>query len=547
MRVRTFLLGMLGLFFPLIANAQAIYRPDFQPEAGAAEPDRYEITVDDARGALRVRAQLNHITREETICLPAFGQRFGETMQIVGIRTDQNVPLEAKLDRAGCLSKVTAGKCNFEYELIISQLPADRFWLPSELSPNRNGRMLVFPGESLFIERDANETSTHAAQTHVSITHGGQIVTTLAGSQNPDSHTDSQCFEAPDRYALTRSFWAFHVPRLIAASSGNLTWQLAFDPSAQPYIAEIERELSQILGFYSDLMRTKTPEHIALFLFHIPFDANYTHGFARQDGIVLEMGSKSARDARARRILMAHELFHLYNGENLRFETKHFAQTAWFREGMTQYIAMTALLSLGLISREDLYHWMSLSLSKQKRGVYDPYHHGFFLSLAIEQQWQKFGTNLSLPGFWRFLSQSPRWRERQSNQTIQALLTEYSAFDFKSFFKRYVSPSASLPLESILALNGLKIQKTHKLHATIGMEYGLDASKATLFVQKILRGSPSERAGLKPGDRISPAPNTDWNDASDKQITLIRKDQKLQMRIPTVPVSAETPIIRPST
>lgn len=547
MRVRTVLLGMIGLLFPLIANAQAINRPDLQPEDSPAGPDRYEITVDDARGALNVRAQLNHITREETLCLPAFGQRFGETMQIVEIRTDQNVPLEARLDRAGCLSKLTAGKCIFEYELIMSPLPADRFWLPSELSPNRNGKTLLFPGESLFIERAANETSTHAAQTHVRVMHSGQIVTTLAEAQHADTIADSQSFEAPDHYALTRSFWAFHVTDLIAASSGDMTWQLAFDPGARPYIAEIERELSQIIGFYSDLMRAKTPAHIALFLFHIPFDANYTHGFARQGGIVLEMGIKSARDARARRILMAHELFHLYNGENLRFETKHFAQTAWFREGMTQYIAMTALLSLGLISREDLYHWMSLSLSKQKHGVYDPYHHGFFLSLAVEQQWQQLGTNLSMPGFWRFLSQSPRWNARQTNKTLRELLEQYSAFDFKSFFKRYVSPSASLPLGAILALNGLSIQKAQKPQATIGMEYGLDAAKATLFVQKILRGSPSERAGIKPGDRIAPAPNTDWNDASDKQITVIRKGQRLQMRIPTVSVSSETTSVRPST
>ncbi|MBQ9244451.1 MAG: hypothetical protein IJ165_14735 [Proteobacteria bacterium] len=544
MRIRTAMLGIISLFLPVLASAQEIYRTEPLPE-DAALPDRYEITVDAARGALRVRAQLSHIAREETVCLPAFGQRFGETLQIVQIRTDQNVPMVAKLDRAGCISRVTAARCDFEYELIMSELPPDRFWLPSELSPSRNGKMLVFPGESLFIERGANETSTHASLTDVRVTDGGQIVTTLAPVLTPNGPANTQDFEAQSHYELTRSFWAFQVPKLLAASSEDLTWQLAFDPLYQTDIADIERELSQILGFYSDLMRTKTPTRIAIFLFDIPFDAHYTHGFARQGGIVLEMGRKAARDKRARRILMAHELFHLYNGENLRFENKSFAQTAWFREGMTQYIALTALLSLGLASRDDLYLWMSLSLSKQKPGVYDPYHHGFFLSLAIEQQWQRYQSGLSMPGFWRFLSLSPNWNEHQSNTTLQALLAQYSAFDFNSFFKRYVRTTAELPLEEILAVNGLTVQKQLKPQPSIGMEYGLDAAKAILYVKKILRNSPAERAGLKPGDWIVPADATDWSDASDKQITVIRDSQRLQMRIPAITVSAETTEIRP--
>ena len=544
MRTRTALLGIFCLLFPLIASAQEIYRTEPLPEAEVL-PDRYEITVDASHGALRVRAQLSDIDREETICLPAFGQRYGETLQIVEIKSESNAKLVGKLDRAGCLSRLKATQVDFEYELIMSALPPDRFWLPSELSPNRNGKMLVFPGESLFIERGANETTTHAKRTEVRIAAGGQIVTTLAPISDSEPDETAQSFEAHEHYELTRSFWAFQVPKLLAASSEDLTWQLAFDPLYQPEIAEIEGELSQILGFYSDLMRTKTPARIAIFLFDIPFDAHYTHGIARQGGIVLEMGHKAARDKHARRILMAHELFHLYNGENLRFENKSFAQTAWFREGMTQYIAITALLSLGLISREDLYAWMSANLSKQKRDVYDPYHHGFFLSLAIEQQWQRYDTGLSMPGFWRFLSLSPLWDARQSNATLHALLSQYSAFDFNSFFKRYVRTTAELPIEEILAVNGLMLQKSLKPQTTIGMEYGLDAAKAILYVKKLIRNSPSERAGLKPGDWIVPANATDWSDASDKQITTIRNGQRLQMRIPTVSVAAETTEVLP--
>ncbi|MBQ1926594.1 MAG: hypothetical protein II180_10820, partial [Proteobacteria bacterium] len=179
MRTRTALLGIFCLLFPLIASAQEIYRTEPLPEAEVL-PDRYEITVDASRGALRVRAQLSDIDREETICLPAFGQRYGETLQIVEIKSESNAKLVGKLDRAGCLSRLKATQVDFEYELIMSALPPDRFWLPSELSPNRNGKMLVFPGESLFIERGANETTTHAKRTEVRIAAGGQIVTTLA-------------------------------------------------------------------------------------------------------------------------------------------------------------------------------------------------------------------------------------------------------------------------------------------------------------------------------------------------------------------------------
>ena len=96
-------------------------------------------------------------------------------------------------------------------------------------------------------------------------------------------------------------------------------------------------------------MPEKLPQHISVFVFENPYDVFHSSGFARPQGIVLQFGREAILNTPDRRLLIAHELFHLFSGEQLHFAREDYEQVTWFVEGATQYIALKAIRSLGLI------------------------------------------------------------------------------------------------------------------------------------------------------------------------------------------------------
>lgn len=506
--------------------------------------DRYELDVDAQAGTIVVRGQLGDIQSGETICLPAFGQRYGETFSDIGLYGADHKAIQAQADSYGCYHGITSDTVHLEYRLGMKELGAEKYWMPSELSSVHRDGMLIIPGESLFIERGANQNEAPQVETEVKVTGGGQIVTTLVQmSKKVGLQGSETTYRSSDAFDLTRSYWGFGASRVLGGTDSGISWEVLVDPAWRTNVSALERELSQIIGYYAQMLPTRTPRHIAVFLMTVPFDADYHHGIARPGGVILELGQKAAGKSAQRRILMAHELFHLYNGEGLRFDATKYAETAWFREGMTQYMAMTALLSLGLMTRDQLYDWMGKSISKQVKGLYDAYHHGFFLSLAIEQQWQLFGSDKNMQGFWQYLGRISQYDKSQTNGTIRAVLESYSSFDFGSFFQSYVKTGGQVPIESILSNNGLSYKRVKTYVYSTGIEYGMDAVNAQIVVKSVIPGSTGYQAGVRAGDIIVPEPDMSWEDDSDKRLVVIRGGRRTQMRIPVTPLPTEEVIV----
>lgn len=512
--------------------------------------DDYLLTVDTKSGTIQIHANILDIACQETVCLPAFGQRFGEHFLDPDVTTIQGPQQKLNFDSAGCLSSLADGtSLQFKYTLKMDELPNDRAWLASELSPLHFRDFLAFPGESLFVERGANNTPSRAKETHIAIQNAGQIVSTLAPHTYDPNHSkfhwagsirpDVQFFTSQDRFELSRSFWTFGAQRILLASSEHMNIQIAL--TADWPIATIQREIAIILDEYARIIPQKTPQKLAVFCFDVPFDANYHHGFARPGGIILQMGKAAISQASTRRILMAHEIFHIYNGEGLRFSPNQYEKTAWFREGMTQYVALQTLLSLGMMTTSQFYEWMSSSIERtmnaQKGDPIDVYHQGFFISLAFDQQWRLYQTPYSIIDFWHWIGTSPLWNRLHTNTTLLDALSEYSRFDFKNFFSQYIEGKSPLPVEQILKLSGLCIRNKKTWFFSAGMDYGFDSQNARLYVKSLDPNGVGRQAGLSLGAQIIPEPNTNWIDASDKRMTVIQKSQHKKLRIPTMSVS----------
>ena len=511
--------------------------------------DNYLLNVDTKSGTIQVQAQILDIANNETVCMPAFGQRFGEHFLDPVVATLQGDQQNLQFDSAGCLSSLVDGtSLQFRYSLKMDALPADRAWLASELSPLHSNEMLAFPGESLFVERGANNTVSRVQETHITIQNAGQIVSTLVPHTDDPQHLSpftneirpgDLYFTAHDRFELNRSFWTFGAQRVLLASSEHMNIQIAL--AADWPITAVQREISVILDEYARLMPEKTPNHLAVFCFDVPFDANYHHGFARPGGIILQMGNAAISQASTRRILMAHEIFHIYNGEGLRFSPNEYEKTAWFREGMTQYVALQTLLSMGMMTITQFNEWMSSSIERtlaaKKGDPIDAYHQGFFISLAFDQQWRLYQTQYSIIDFWHWIGNSPLWNRLHTNETLLDALSQYSQFDFKNFFTQYIEGKTPLPIESILKLSGLCIRNKITWFFSAGMDYGFDSQNAKLYVKSLDPNGVGRQAGLSLGAQIVPETNTNWSDASDKRITVIHQSKQKKLRIPTMSVS----------
>lgn len=497
--------------------------------------DTYHLSVHVAKGTILVSAQLDDIQTGEKLCLPAFGQRYGESLSNVAFST------ALPIDDSGCsLPDQNLKKLHVAYTLTMQPLPHGCFWLPSELSPHHNGNTLIFNGESLFIERIDKTKTNQSSKTDIHISPPLPIISTLTRD-----HTSTDApFRADSAFELNRSYWALNASPITIANTDRQILTLFTDTPARFSLPIFQREIAQILHHYQQEIPQKSPKHIAVFIFNAPFDADYKHGFARPNGIVLQMGKKAASRAADRRILLAHELFHLFNGENVRFDPRNYAQTAWFREGVTQFIAIKTLLQLHYLTRDQILEQLSNSLQNAPSINDDPYTHGLFLSLAIEQQWQRFHTPFSLLGFFRFLSLSPHWQTALNNPLLKSLLQQYSHFNFDEFFERYVANPDALPLSAILKNHNLCLYPAEIYRYAIGADYTYDRTSASLVVKNIAPQSPAANAGWLPGDQLIPALDTSWRDASTKSFQLVRNHVVSDVSLSPVAAPLQTQIIR---
>lgn len=550
-------------FWARLALVFALW-PNF---ADAQEHDHYKlrvtcpsaVTVDGAAlpsANAIVEVELDLAARDYPIkfCLPAFGQRFGERFSALEI-WDKDVKTTAFVLDAQACSKAYEGRSptRIRYRIEMRALSEEHFWAATSLSACVANGSLAIAGESLFVEIVENADDVKPVGTLVSIESQCEFFSSLDAHRQTEtwSMTSNSEFWASDSFDLIRSYWGFGDYRMLTARAQNLALTLVTDKQWPVEVGVVGREVMAIVDQYAEIFGNKLPSSIVVFLFSAAFDAHLSDGFARPGGTILQMGQKAARDPLRRRILLAHELFHLINGEGVRYGLEDFAETAWFREGVTQYMAAKALERAGLLSRlgfldmlakssaklldlrtETLLHTCYPDANFEARDD-RAYHLGFVLAYGIEEQWRVYHTQLTLEGFWRELyAQWPRGA-RLSQADLQAALERYSGFDFTAFFEQFVKKSVLPPVELILARDGLCLRRSPVTKYELGMRYILNPKIARLVVGQVQDGMPAALAGLQVGDVIVPIANIDWRDASDKRLTRIRGAARRTLKMPS--------------
>ena len=139
--------------------------------------DNYQLMLFPKKNLIEVKASLRFHDTSRVICLPAFGQRFGETFALRNVRDASGQVLEVPFDSSGCANlHAHIERLDIGYALEIAPIDDYHVWLANSLSPPAFPKFIAFPGEALFIEH--GDDASHC--THVEVMHDGVGKTAIA-------------------------------------------------------------------------------------------------------------------------------------------------------------------------------------------------------------------------------------------------------------------------------------------------------------------------------------------------------------------------------
>ena len=205
---------------------------------------------------------------------------------------------------------------------------------------------------------------------------------------------------------------------------------------------------------------------------------------------------------------VAHELFHRWNGQLIRGES--WADTNWFLEGVTDYIASLFLVRSGLVSEEvfldqlekraafyRLYRkgppftGVDLVTAGANKGVNNAalYDGGWLTAMALDVELQ--GRTRGASGIEDLLRRLLHWSKTESSgydqEVLLQLLEAISGTDFRPFFDRFVSGTESFDLPDLCRRAGIEVHVgAEQVHARL---HSSPDRGAALVRQRILRGA----------------------------------------------------------
>lgn len=177
-----------------------------------------------------------------------------------------------------------------------------------------------------------------------------------------------------------------------AEHTSSLT--VGFDPAVSVDRAQFSARIAQLLAAYRERFGDVGP--VSAYVRAIAGGSEERRGVGRRGGFVVEIPADQPLDAQAL-LLLAHEAFHLWNGHYLTPKPSAERRTRWFKEGVTHYVAIKTLASLGLFSRADVLRELSRSASYYERNPAArakpssqtdrarlPYDRGVLLGVALD-------------------------------------------------------------------------------------------------------------------------------------------------------------------
>lgn len=253
--------------------------------------------------------------------------------------------------------------------------------------------------------------------------------------------------------------------------------------------------------------------------------ADVRSGTGRHGGFVLELGRDVDRVDEALVALVAHENLHRLIGHDLRVDPASAYETAWFVEGVTEYLGRLTAVRAGLLEPSSLFLRVAEALTafegnpartmprseRAARAWSDsdvrrlPYDQGVLLALSIDLRLRAEDRG-SLEGWLSYLRDDPSVRALPlTDSTLRDALSRYSGRSWDAFWETSVRGDGLGDVRSQLAELGIDVVERLVPAPYYGVSWGREGADAWR-VTFVAPGSPAERAGLYVGQELASEP-----------------------------------------
>lgn len=226
---------------------------------------------------------------------------------------------------------------------------------------------------------------------------------------------------------------------------------------------------------------------------------------------------------------VSHEYFHAWNGKNLRpvalgpfdYEARSDTPSLWIAEGLTTYYSNLLLARSGLITGTEYLRQLSVEISRVagRRGIslleasrqaWDAgpklasfYSGGMIVGFLLDQQVrQATGGRASLDHVMREAYRQYSGECGYTEEQFEAAASQVAGIDLSDFFRRSVHGTEPLDFTPALRYYGLRFQADPKLSARHTLGLSVQSSSGRLIVNRLVRESSAEKAGLEIGDEL---------------------------------------------
>jgi predicted metalloprotease with PDZ domain len=346
------------------------------------------------------------------------------------------------------------------YEVLLEHDKSSLPWGPDE-APYVTEDGIFWTGRALFIVAEMNNVTLRfdlPDRWHVSTPWQPAAGEALA-------------FSLKDQDELTEAFVfaGMHIEE--QARVGDMEIALAFGTKMKQSGELLKTSAQNLLDCYAGLFGGTVPGRMLIVVNRQQREHSFDGGvFGRS--VSMLMGDTPNKENIEQWVpFVAHELFHLWNGEFI----EHTGQENWFSEGFTDYYAMVVCARLNLISEEDFIQrlrsacerYFTKSGQKPIREAHDyelQYAGGSLVGASLDILIRKSTDNMkSLDDLMRCMYQEfGKTGKKYSLEDVIRVANKITQTDHTEFFKKYVEGMDELPLEEYLGYMGLGLRKKIK-------------------------------------------------------------------------------------
>jgi predicted metalloprotease with PDZ domain len=353
------------------------------------------------------------------------------------------------------LARPYTGRLTLEYEVDYAAL-AHRGWPAPREAAFVDGSDVVLVGRSMFITTHEVGTSRITFE----LPRGWRPVTPW--ESRPGSAAECAVSSAKD---LVENLMVFSraAPDVVTAGAFRLlVTPMGAWKSAR---GEVRRVLGAVIPRLVGLVKDDRHANYLVVLLPVAEHGgeSYRHSFA------LTMETKPTRaNSAVWGNLIAHEIFHLWNGWQL--VGADYASSQWFQEGFTEYAANVSMVAAKLVSQEEFLQQLSEHIANYRKltttleagGSHKGpplYSAGALVAFSWDAQIRD--ATAGRRNLWDFMNAlyqgTGRGERPYAWQDIQAALAATVPYDWDTYYRFNIQGNGPLPVESALALMGLRL------------------------------------------------------------------------------------------